>query len=92
MEMLEMQLTGGGANPMNPQQVRYPDELPAWVEITFVFTDPKKVEKERTYRQIVLLPQSQETYVPPEALSQNIGIREGRGRDRSDGRRRRHRQ
>lgn len=45
---------------------RRTDDLPAWVEITYTFTDPKKTEKEKKVRQIIQLYPSQETYLPPE--------------------------
>ncbi|MCX7018701.1 MAG: prepilin-type N-terminal cleavage/methylation domain-containing protein [bacterium] len=48
------------------QKQQKPDDLPAWVEVSVTFTDPRKSEKARTYRETVLLPQSQETYVPPD--------------------------
>lgn len=48
------------------QQQQQADELPAWVEVTFTFTDPRKVERERIYKQTILMynKESQETYLP----------------------------
>lgn len=43
-----------------------PDNVPAWVEVTVVFRDTKNPGRKRTYRQVVQLPQSQETYIPPQ--------------------------
>jgi len=43
-----------------------PDNVPAWVEVSVVFRDMKNPERKRTYRQVVQLPQSQETYIPPQ--------------------------
>ncbi|MGC8740137.1 MAG: prepilin-type N-terminal cleavage/methylation domain-containing protein [Candidatus Sumerlaeaceae bacterium] len=45
---------------------RRTDDLPAWVEITYTFTDPKKAEKERKFRQVIQIYSSQETYLPPD--------------------------
>jgi prepilin-type N-terminal cleavage/methylation domain-containing protein len=56
--------TGGSASPDATQ--RRTDDLPAWVEITYTFTDPKKTEKEKKFRQVIQLYPSQETYLPPE--------------------------
>ncbi|MCX7626565.1 MAG: type II secretion system GspH family protein [Candidatus Sumerlaeaceae bacterium] len=56
--------TGGYTGPDRAQ--RRTDDLPAWVEITYTFTDPKKTEKEKKFRQIIQLYPSQETYLPPE--------------------------
>ncbi len=52
------------------------DELPAWVEISFTFTDPRKEEREKKYKQLVQLPQAQETYIDPEL--DNPGANDGR--------------
>jgi len=60
--------TTGGYNATQSSQ-RITDNLPAWVEINYVFTDPKKEEKEKKFHQIVQLYPSQETYLPPEATS-----------------------
>ncbi|AXA36416.1 MAG: prepilin-type N-terminal cleavage/methylation domain-containing protein [Candidatus Hydrogenedentota bacterium] len=57
----------GGMQTSGPLQQRKSDDLPAWVEITYTFTDPKKTEKEKTVTQVVQLYPSQETYIPPEA-------------------------
>jgi len=56
----------GGMQTSGPMQQRKSDDLPAWVEITYTFTDPKKTEKEKTVTQVVQLYPSQETYIPPE--------------------------
>lgn len=56
-----------GSAPQNQ-----PDDLPAWVELTFRFSDPTSKKKgsdelrEVEYKQIVQIPASQETYVPPD--------------------------
>lgn len=72
--------TPNGTNPNGqPQQQNY-DEIPAWVEFTITFVDPKNEEKEKKFRQVVMLPLSQESYVPPEfqnnaAVSKNAFTR-----------------
>lgn len=53
--------TAAGGQTSQPLEV---DAVPAWVKITFTFTDPKKEEKEKKYEQIIRLPQSQESYLP----------------------------
>jgi hypothetical protein len=42
------------------------DNLPAWVEFTLKIRDRKNPNAIRTYKQVVQLPQSQETYIPPQ--------------------------
>lgn len=56
-----------------------PDGLPAWVEISYTFTDPKKSEKEKTCKQVVQLLASQETYVPPDESGSGKDIFQKRG-------------
>jgi prepilin-type N-terminal cleavage/methylation domain-containing protein len=63
-QALQTAYTGGTTS--GPLQQRKSDDLPAWIEITYTFTDPKKVEKERTFTQLIQLAQSQETYIPPD--------------------------
>lgn len=60
---LDTSAAGGYTSSTQPLTT---DDLPAWVELTFTFTDPKKTEKEKEYKQIVQIPESQETYVPPD--------------------------
>ncbi len=60
----EQQATTTGG--YTPQTQRRTDDLPAWVEITYTFTDPKKTEKEKKFHQVIQLYASQETYLPPE--------------------------
>lgn len=66
LEEQQAQLAIGGTKPEEDKaSVRgRTDDLPAWVEITYVFTDPKKTEKEKVVRQIVQIYPSQETYIP----------------------------
>jgi prepilin-type N-terminal cleavage/methylation domain-containing protein len=61
----------GGYTTSSPLETRKTDDLPAWVEITYVFTDPKKTEKERTFRQVIQIYSSQETYIPPEVSDED---------------------
>ena len=68
----------------NQQKTKKTDDIPAWVEITITFTDPKNTEKERVLRQVLLMPTSQETYVPPE-MDGREPARSGGSRDRDRG-------
>ena len=61
-------LTGGQANPQLQLNDELIDNLPAWVEVSVTFTDPRKEEREKTYKQIVQMPQSQENYIPPDMM------------------------
>lgn len=89
-----------GQNSVTGQQPNQPDDLPAWVEITFRFggSDPENQESgsEKVYRQIVQLPASQETYLPPDPTADDpryrghnrpANNRRGTGGDSGSGRR-----
>lgn len=69
------------------QQPNQPDDLPAWVEVTFTFADPRDEEKETLYKQIVQIPASQETYVPPDPSQENTRGRGSRRMARGGGQR-----
>jgi hypothetical protein len=43
-----------------------PDNLPAWVEVTMSFRDPRDAAKVTRYRNVVQLPMAQETYFDQE--------------------------
>lgn len=47
------------------------DDLPSWVEITFQFANPRNPEAVSELRQVVMMPQAQETYVPPEIFEES---------------------
>ncbi len=73
--------TTAGVNPDAPaqgvqgqeqQQQNQPDDLPAWVELTFRFGNPEKQGGgEKVFRQIVQMPASLETYMPPDPNQDN---------------------
>lgn len=62
-----------------------PDNVPAWVEVSVVFRDTKNPERKRTYRQVVQLPQSQETYIPPQEDANSRRTMRSRRGERSGG-------
>ncbi|MGI8906440.1 MAG: PilW family protein [Candidatus Sumerlaeaceae bacterium] len=89
-EELESQVTNpagvaGGTvvNPNGQQQQQKADDLPGWVEVTFKFADPRKVERERIYKQTMLMYNkgAEETYEPPDDTEEAVNSsRSGGGR------------
>lgn len=82
-----IQTTAAGGYTSSTQQVM--DELPAWVEITYTFTDPKNEEKQRVFHQMIPIVESKETNVPPGSEADaNTNPNQGMGMRRSGGHRR----
>ena len=44
------------------------------MELTLTFTDPKKIERESKYKQVIQVPQSQETYIPEDMRDASLGM------------------
>jgi prepilin-type N-terminal cleavage/methylation domain-containing protein len=74
---------GTVVNPNGTQQQQKADDLPGWVEVTFKFADARKTERERVYKQTMLMynKSAEETYEPPDDTEQ--AVRDSRSGGRS---------
>lgn len=74
---------GTVVNPNGQQQQQKADDLPGWMEVTFKFADPRKTERERVYKQTMLMYNkfAEETYEPPDDTEEAVrGSRMGSSR------------
>ncbi len=64
------------------------DDMPSWVEITYEFANPAKPDAVTKIRQVVMLPQAQETYVPEEIFQDTSRLQRMKqeGGEKSDAR------